>query len=380
MGTRPRAAGPPRWFEASPRRRGATAPALLFWVLGIAVFVLPFFRQPFSAEWVNSDDPRSAKNWKAEDQPYNELDVPFKEDLAYYDKDLASELGGKSLAEFVNTASEEYFGVKSSYLRDSGVIEVGRLASGRKTYEAECAGCHGIDGANTVPGDGGGPAARFMHPRPRNFRKGKFKFTSTATGERPMRKDLYRTVTNGLAGSSMPSFKLLTDERRKDVVEYVRYIAMRGEFEEMLLSITIDDGSLPDAKEYADLVSERWDERKLSSVFPSTPETQNDAASIARGKALYMDTSRANCVSCHGETGVGDGPSAKAFKDEWGYPIVPRDFTGGVYRSGGENAQLWTVIATGIGGTPMAAFAGSLSSDEIWDVVHYVRSLERKEN
>lgn len=379
MGRGPGTPGSPRWSSATPRRRGATAQALLFWLLGIALFVLPFFTKPMSADWSGSDDPRAEANWASEEEPFNEDDMPFGEDLAYWDDQLGEDLG-ESLVDFVTSNSEAYFGETSAALRDAKVIEVSRLAAGRETYEAECAGCHGIEGEGTVAGDGAGPAAHFMDPRPRNFRKGKFKFTSTASGERPMRKDLYRIISGGLAGSAMPSFKLLTDERRMDIVEYVRYISLRGEFEQMLLNVTIDDEELPDPAEFAELLNGWWDERNLSSVFPSTPETEFDAASVERGKVLYMDAARANCVSCHGETGVGDGPSAKEFKDEWGYAIEPRDFTGGVYRSGGENAQLWTAIATGIGGTPMAAFGGSLSSDEIWDIVHFVKSLERKED
>ena len=367
-----------RWSGATPSRRGATAPALVFWLIAISMFVLPFLRKPESAAWDSPSDPRAEANWKSPDEPFNSSDIPFGEDLAYYDQELSEALGS-SLTEFVHENSDAYFGMTSSALRDSGVIQVSRLAAGKKSYEAECAGCHGIQGAGTVAGDGAGPAARFMNPRPRNFRKGKFKFTSTASGERPLRRDLYRVISVGLAGSSMPSFKLLTDERRMDIVEYVRYIALRGEYEQMLLNVSIDDEELPDPAEIASLVNGWWREENLNPVYPSSPETEDDAASVERGRALYMDAARANCVSCHGETGVGDGPSAKAFKDEWGYPIQPRDFTGGVYRSGGENAQIWTAIATGIGGTPMAAFGGTLTSDEIWDVVHFVRSLEKKE-
>ena len=379
MGRGPGTPGSPSMSTASPRRRGATAQALLFWILAIALFALPFLKKPATAGWDDGQDPRSEANWQDPDEPFNEDDFPFGEDLAYWDAELSADLG-ESLSEFVRSNSEAYFGVTSNALRDAGVIEVSRLAAGRKTYEAECAGCHGIEGDGSVAGDGAGPAARFMNPRPRNFRKGKFKFTSTASGERPMRKDLYRVISNGIAGASKPHFKLLTDERRMDIVEYVRYISVRGEFEQMLLGLTVEDEELPDPQEIAELVNSWWDERNLSSVFPATPETENDEASIERGRVLYMDASRGNCVSCHGETGIGDGPSATAFKDEWGYAIRPRDFTGGVYRSGGENAQLWTMIATGIGGTPMAAFAGSMTSDEIWDVVHFVKSLERKEN
>ena len=37
------------------------------------------------------------------------------------------------------------------------------------------------------------------------------------------------------------------------------------------------------------------------------------------------------CNKCHGEIGTGDGLSSNALVDSRGYPIIPRDFTSGVY-------------------------------------------------
>ena len=50
------------------------------------------------------------------------------------------------------------------------------LKHGATVYNARCAGCHGITG------DGAGPAGEFLRPRPRDYRKGTFKFTSTPYG------------------------------------------------------------------------------------------------------------------------------------------------------------------------------------------------------
>lgn len=322
-------------------------------------------------------DPRSRANWADPATPYNALDLPFWEQVEEAEGELASALD-VSLGAYIREQSEALFGIESEALRASGVIEVSRLSAGRKTYLAECAGCHGGDLVpNAAAGDGAGPAARFMDPRPRNFRKGFFKFSSTSSGQRPLRKDLYRTISYGLAGASMPHFKLLTEERRHDVVEYVRYLSLRGEFEENMLTFTRDDAELADPTEVAELVNEWWDEDNLEGVFPSSSEPDMTAESIANGRKLYMDSAGAGCVGCHGETGIGDGPSAEAFLDSWGYPIKPRDFTDGVYRAGDTNAELWVTIATGINGTPMGSFSSSLSSDEIWNIVHFVRSLER---
>jgi mono/diheme cytochrome c family protein len=366
----PRASTPGALRTARASRRGAAAPALLFWLLAVALFVVPFLMSPVGPTW-GTGDPRSRDAWEDPQTPFNELDVPFWERV----EEIETRVPG--LAQHVVDRSEALYGLGSEHLRSSGVIDVNRLAAGKKTYESLCAGCHGGEGYGGVPGNGAGPAAHYLVPRPRNFRKGMFKFASTESGQRPMAKDLYRVISYGLAGASMPHFKLLTEERRWDVVEYVRYISLRGEFEEALATFSDDDGELADADEVAELVDSRWHPDQLKSVFPSTPEPTVTPEGIARGRELYVGT-KANCAGCHGETGIGDGPSAEAFQDGWGYPIKPRDFTGGVYRSGSENRDLWVTIATGINGTPMGAYRGVLSSDEIWDIVHFVRSLEKK--
>jgi len=359
------------------RRRGAAAPALLFWILAILLFVVPFLRSPDAPDWEGSQDPRRRENWPAADQPPSELDLPFWAEVERMDAEQGDALGG-SLQAHIEEASEAWFGLSSEALQERGVVELRRMAAGKKTYDAECAGCHGAEFfAGQAVGDGAGPAARFLSPRPRNFRKGMFKFASTQTGERPLREDIYRVVSYGLAGASMPDFLLLTEERRHDVVEYVRYISMRGEFEELLMTFSVEDGELADPADTAELVWDRWDEGELNAVFPTTAEPEMTAETIERGRVLYMDSAGAGCVGCHGETGVGDGPSAEAFLDGWGYPIKPRDFTDGVYRAGSTNVDLWVTIAKGINGTPMGSFVDSMSSEDIWCVVHFVRSLEK---
>ena len=48
-----------------------------------------------------------------------------------------------------------------------------RQAGGYALYRLHCLHCHGVSGA------GDGPTAPFLYPRPRDYRKGLFKFTST---------------------------------------------------------------------------------------------------------------------------------------------------------------------------------------------------------
>jgi mono/diheme cytochrome c family protein len=337
-------------------RRGGGLLSLAFLLAGAGFLCLPLVltdKQNVSLD--GADYGRSS----------NELDRPFEASVAA----LAEDNPELDLAPWITEHAQRYYSWGSPELRHSGMFDSVRLEHGRNLYRANCQGCHGESG------DGAGPAARWLAPRPRNFRKGKFKFTSTATGERPLPADLFRSVTNGLAGSAMPSFRLWGEDARWAVVEYVRYLAIRGEFEELALQSARDDEELPDPAETHEIVSDRWSAARLKRTFPSVPETAYDTASVERGRALFNDTQRGSCFSCHGPGGRGDGPTADAYKDDWGYPIRPRDFGAGVFRSGDDPQALYIAIATGIKGTPMGSFASMFSGPEIWDLVHFAQSV-----
>lgn len=86
------------------------------------------------------------------------------------------------------------------------------------------------------------------------------------------------------------------------------------------------------------------------------------AASVARGESLYL----ANCASCHGTGGAGDGPSAAGMIPSPGSLSGPvQDMTDGA---------LAHRIAVGSAGTRMPAFAATLSETDRWDLVNYLRS------
>jgi mono/diheme cytochrome c family protein len=334
-------------------RRGGGVAALVMWLAGVALLVLPFLR---ARDGVGSEAGDFGRDL--------EQDIPFAQDVADYEAEY-----GAGLADAIAQASEQYFGLTSAWLRDSGAVDFFRIPSGRQNYQIHCIGCHGANG------DGGGPAARYLNPRPRNFRKGLFKFTSTDPASRPQRRDLFQTITRGLPGSAMPEFRLVNEEKRWDLVEYVRWLSMKGEFEQMMLDDAWENEEIPAAEELADIVVERWHPAHLRPVFPGVSETPADAASVERGRAYFTDPAKGSCSSCHGETGRGDGPTAGDYEDDWGYPIRPRDLTLGTFRAGAESVDLYRTISAGIKGTPMPSFGSSLKSEEIWDLVHFIQSL-----
>jgi len=105
---------------------------------------------------------------------------------------------------------------------------------------------------------------------------------------------------------------------------------------------------------------------------PSAPAPAPAAAAkpdAARGATLYA----ANCASCHGPTGAGDGPAAVALEPK------PARHSDGAYMNALSNEHLFRVIKEGgaaVGKSPlMAPWGGMLSDEQIWDLVAYVRSL-----
>ena len=75
-------------------------------------------------------------------------------------------------------------------------------------------------------------AAAYLQPKPRDYRQGIYKFTSTPYGDRPVRQDLVRTIRRGAKGTSMPAFPWLSNEDLEAVIDYVIYLSLRGRVED----------------------------------------------------------------------------------------------------------------------------------------------------
>ena len=86
---------------------------------------------------------------------------------------------------------------------------------------------------------------------------------------------------------------------------------------------------------------------------------------VAEGRTIYQE----NCASCHGATGMGDGPEARRVNPPppaLGDRVVVGDVT---------PALMYRKIAVGVAGTSMIGWAGKLSPDQRWNVVAYLSTL-----
>lgn len=85
----------------------------------------------------------------------------------------------------------------------------GNLQTGQAFYLQNCTDCHGISG------EGDGPRAYFIYPRPRNF----LHSASKARFNRPV---LFEAIKQGVNGREMPAWgKVLNDQQIADITEYV---------------------------------------------------------------------------------------------------------------------------------------------------------------
>ncbi|MCA9266612.1 MAG: c-type cytochrome, partial [Planctomycetales bacterium] len=175
------------------------------------------------------------------------------------------------------------------------------LAYGARVYRTRCAGCHG------VMGDGKGAAAGYLVPKPRDYRRGVYKFTSTPYGYKPTRADLIRTIRRGAKGTSMPAFPWMSDEDLNAVIDYVISISQRGEVEQLVMLLSEDydpeeDIDPADLQDSLSNIQERWDEAQSEAVQPVTAPPAYDDESIRAGRVAFLSQ---GCAKCHGVNGEG---------------------------------------------------------------------------
>ncbi|HEY5599444.1 MAG TPA: c-type cytochrome, partial [Candidatus Manganitrophaceae bacterium] len=216
------------------------------------------------------------------------------------------------------------------------------VEAGKAIYFKRCVYCHGEQGK------GDGFSTDFLRPRPRDFTRGLYKYRTTALKALPTDEDLFKVVTDGLPGTGMPAWStVLSEQDRRDVIAFIKTF------------------------------SDRFKSETAPKPLAVGKEPAPNAEMIAKGEKLFH--SKATCFMCHGQAGRGDGPLAPTLKDDWGDPISPRNLTKTWQYRGGQSAtDIFTRISTGINGTPMPSFAEQLTEEERWQVVQYVKSIQKQ--
>jgi mono/diheme cytochrome c family protein len=131
---------------------------------------------------------------------------------------------------------------------------------------------------------------------------------------------LSSVLWNGVTGSAMPPWRQVSTEDLRALVAYIDSLHTPG-------------------------------------LAPSTQE----AESLNVGKFLFA----ANCASCHGDAGEGNGPAAGALAPS------PTNF----HLKKPTEERAWDVLENGVPGTAMPPWRSQLNADERRALVEFVRSL-----
>ncbi len=209
---------------------------------------------------------------------------------------------------------------------------------GDALYESHCSACHG------AKGDGRSPLTSKLRPAPTDFTRGVYKLRSTPSGSLPTDRDLFRTLTRGLHGTTMRPWRRLTEIERWALVQKLKSFSPRF-----------------------------GRERPAAPV--AVPEAPRETIELEdRGARLYR---RLGCASCHGEAGEVNDAARQVFRrDPTRKQVRIRDFTRGRFIRGIEMEDIFVTLRVGVAGTPMGPY-DALDNDDLWALAAHVRVLLR---
>lgn len=232
---------------------------------------------------------------------------------------------------------------------------------GRGIYQQSCAVCHGAEGR------GDGPAGATLVAPPTDL---------TVSGRRSPQYLFWR-ISEGVPGTAMPRWAItLNAEQRWYLTAYVKWLALTPEEREALERPPGDERAEPTKP------TEPAEATRPAEPEPEVPELtgpwgtvppqyakltnpfKGDAAARAAGAGIYQ----ANCATCHGPQGRGDGPAAPAMTPP------PSNFTESKYADYPDQFFFW-IVSEGKKGTGMPPWKDLLSEEDRWRVVEFLRSF-----
>jgi mono/diheme cytochrome c family protein len=157
----------------------------------------------------------------------------------------------------------------------------------------------------------------------------------------------------------------------------------------------VPERELMDIIQYIKTLSPKWAEKTPGEPIVPGPDpwgAERKAEAVTRGMKVYHGM--AQCLSCHPAYETRETVNAASLElskreallrpdayhaelkdSEYGYKLMPPDFTRDHVRSGETLEDIYRTIASGIGGTAMPTWKGALPDDDLWAMSYYVRSL-----
>jgi mono/diheme cytochrome c family protein len=130
-----------------------------------------------------------------------------------------------------------------------------------------------------------------------------------------------------------------------------------------------ENRSITPPQQQEDFSKNTWelpaDADKTKNPIEATPE------SIAKGKELYLERMKGNCIFCHGETGAGNEANLPRLRRK------PADLTNKERMTAMTDGEVFWKITKGIRGIMPVGEQKMKEDVERWHVVNYVRTLAK---
>lgn len=226
-------------------------------------------------------------------------------------------------------------------------------ADGRHLFKTHCSTCHG---------DGARPTTVGAALKARNLTTDPYKQGDSVA-------DILKTLETGVPGTGMASYKDISLSDRQKLASYVAQlrhgsqgVVAKVAQEVKSVAAQVQAKSAPVVAEAKAVVAKVQAqaapvvEKAQAKVAAATQAVVSSAAQLAqdfsfdkalarKGEAAY----KAQCASCHGDSGKADTPTGMALK--------ARNLVDDAYKQGDSLAQVSKTLETGVPGTAMASFA-----------------------
>lgn len=263
---------------------------------------------------------------------------------------------------------------EESRMSRTQLVFAGRqIEKGAEIFQTYCSTCHGIQGQGVA---GKGPALNrkdlladkspYLKDISWAGTRHDFVVDVVAAG-RPQRSKYY-----SLAGflSNMPTWSQdyggpLRPDQVDSVVAFIENWAP-GQYEQSEQVVGPDvqvavGGPTPTPR----ATPAGCDSKAITGYSCAKPPFPVSDSVLANGKATYD----ANCASCHGTKGGGDGPAAQSLNPK------PRNFSDCATMGQLAMDQHFGRVNEGVPGSAMVAWKARLNETKIWEVVYYERSF-----
>jgi mono/diheme cytochrome c family protein len=255
-----------------------------------------------------------------------------------------------------------------------GGVEVtaATLNQGKEAYTQYCRACHGDKG------DGTGPASYGLRPPPRDFTAATFKFAHVPSGQLPTDDDFVRIVKGGVHGTAMLAWEV-PEPTLRDIVQYIKTFSARWQTETAGTPVVAgadpwaakeSDGNARGAKLYHGLAQCLQCHAAYESkqqIYDDSKELTGNGTTEFRA-AMYQPEAKESDYADRHYPAAKDGSLPKL-------KLLPPDFLFNDVRSGTSVKDIFLTIASGVGGTAMPSWKGSLPDADIWALAHYVHSV-----